>query len=100
MNGIEELAVLLKSLNDKKINSFELGTVISITPLKVKLDKMPKIILDENDLVIPKYLKKRIETVKINGVNQEIEYEGLKNNDRIIALQSSDQQKYLIIGVI
>lgn len=100
MNGIEELAALLKSVNDRKPISFELGTIISITPLKVKLDKMSNIILDENDLVIPNYLKKRTEIVKINGVNQEIEYEGLKNNDRIIVLQSADQQKYLIIGVV
>lgn len=100
MDGITELAALLKSMSGKAPISFELGTVVNTSPLKVILDKMSGITLDEDDLVIPKHLKLRTETVKINGISQNVEYEGLKNSDRIVVLQSVDQQKYLIIGVI
>jgi hypothetical protein len=81
-DSITEFAELFRERNNKKLISFEIGTVLSSSPLVVKLDQM-KDNLDKNDLIIPTRL---VNTFTVG--------------DRISVLQSVDAQMYLIIDKV
>jgi len=87
LNGIEELAKLLKERENKQGYSPVFGTIIDLPGLQIHLGG--KVILTEEHIV---------RCVSIDGRDEDGEYENL--GKEAVLLPFADDQKFILIGVI
>ena len=67
MNAYVEIAKMFKERNNKNHPGIILGKVISMDPLKIKINE--KIVLDNDYLIIPEHLKPNIKAITITSGN-------------------------------
>lgn len=87
MNGISELAKMLKERENKQGYSPVFGTIIDLPVLKVHLGG--KVILTEEHIV---------RCVSIDGRDEDGEYVNL--GKEAVLLPFADNQKFILIGII
>ena len=87
MNGIEELAKMLKERENKQGYSPVFGTIIDLSMLKIHLGG--KVILTEEHIV---------RCVSIDSRNEDGEYVNI--GKEAVLLPFADNQKFILIGVI
>lgn len=96
--GVSKLRDIVKQLGYNKDVDVEFGTVTAPLPdIHVKLDEA-NFELERDDLVVPERLKGYTRTIKINGVEAEVEYPPvLEVGDRVIVQMYNAGQDYVII---
>jgi Protein of unknown function (DUF2577) len=99
-DGVTRLIQLMRRYGYNKDVDIYLGTVTNPLPdVRIKLDKS-KIELEADDLIINRLLLNRVETVKINGVTQEIEYpDTLTVGTRVILAETNNNQLFYVLGI-
>jgi hypothetical protein len=98
-SGAAAFVKLMQQIGYNKGLMLEAGTVIQIEPeIKIRLLN-DNLILDQEDLAINEDLLPMTETVKIDGVNQVIEYPmQIKLGDSVLVANDSDVgQDYYVI---
>jgi hypothetical protein len=96
--GVSKLRDVIRQLGYNKDVDVEIGTVIAPLPdIRVKLDNV-NFELEREDLVIPERLKGYTRTLKINGVDAEVEYPPvLEAGDRVVLQMFNAGQDYVLI---
>lgn len=96
---IKKIAV--DAINASKPTDVVFGKVISETPLKIKVDQ--KLILTERQLVLARDLTDyeiEMEMEPYEGRKKFRVYNALKNDEKVIMIQVSGGQKYIVIDRI
>jgi len=96
--GVSKLRDVVKQLGYNKDVDVEIGTVTAPLPdIRVKLDNA-NFELEREDVVVPERLRGYTRTVKINGIDAEIEFPPvLEAGDRVIVQMFNAGQDYVII---
>lgn len=96
--NVSKLWDLVRQVGYNKDVDVEFGTVTAPLPdIRVKLDDA-NFELERDDLVIPERLRGYTRTIKINGVEAEVEYPPvLEAGDRVIVQMYNAGQDYVII---
>ncbi|MEG2261768.1 MAG: DUF2577 domain-containing protein [Raoultibacter sp.] len=83
-------------INESKPVAVVQGTVISASPLKVKIDQ--KLTLTEDDLILCANVTDHEEKMRINGEIVTVQVKNaLKANESVIMIRSDGGQLYLIL---
>ena len=104
MYNTNDLVKLIKkaavdAVNASKPANMLFGTVISTSPLKIKVDQ--KLTLGQAQLVLSENLTDRSVSILIDGVQQTATIRNaLKKGDEVIMMQLSGGQKYIVIDRI
>ena len=104
MYNTNDLVKLIKkaavdAVNASKPANMLFGTVISTSPLKIKVDQ--KLTLGKAQLVLSENLTNRSVSILIDGVQQTATIRNaLKKGDEVIMMQLSGGQKYIVIDRI
>lgn len=92
---------LIRRIGANPFDKYEFATVISVSPLLIRIDGM-KIDIDANDFVVAERLTNYTVTLKrADGISEEVTIEsGLRVDDRVIVVQASEGQRYFVIDRI
>ncbi|SDC86810.1 Protein of unknown function [Paenibacillus sp. CF095] len=96
--GVSKLRDVIRQLGYNKDVDVEIGTVTAPLPdIRVKLDNV-NFELEREDIVIVERLKGYTRTVRINGVDAEIEFPPvLEAGDRVVLQMFNAGQDYVIL---
>lgn len=96
-----KLHSLIRRIGANPFDRFEFATVISVSPLLIRIDGM-KIDLDADDFVIAERLTDYTVTLRrTDGSSEEVTIKsGLRVDDRVIVVQASEGQRYFVIDRI
>jgi hypothetical protein len=96
-SGISQLAQRIRQLGYNEYDKFQLATVISRMPMRIKIDHWP-LTLDAEDLVFAEYLTDRIMTTVTDGIETEVLVKSpLKVGDRVIVSSMNGEQTFLVV---
>ena len=104
MFNVDDLLKLIKktsieAMNASKPANMVFGTVISISPLKIKIDQ--KLILTSAQLVLSKQVTNHRLSVTLDEQLKTITVDNaLKVGEKVIIMQVSGGQKYIVIDRI
>lgn len=82
MDGFTELALMFKERDNKTWSGINIGTIISLNPLEIRLNE--SVILNFNHLILSN---------TFNTVRKEVD-------DQVILIPTSDEQKYYVVDKI
>lgn len=94
MDGFNELAKILKERENPNIMGIQVGTVVSVTPLKIVIGD--KIILDTDNLVVTEGAYYDY-VLGAETVQRKIK---LTKNDKVILIPSNNEQTYFLIDKV
>ena len=100
MSNFEPFLKLIKQAAVEAVNAaspadFITGTVVSATPLKIKIDQ--KITLGKAQLQLTRNVVKH--TVRINGTDTEID-NSLEKDDLVIIARCQGGQRYIVLDKV
>lgn len=97
-NGAARLVSLMRQHGFNKELDVELATVVSITPLKLRLDNA-NFDLEADDFVLSEHLTQHIRKAKIDGGTiVDIEFQAhFQLNDRLILVSARGGQQYFVL---
>lgn len=89
----------LDAVNASKPANMVFGKVISIAPLKIKIDQ--KLILGKAQIVLPKSMTDYRLSVTLDGTSKTMTvHNALSVGEEVILMQMSGGQKYIVIDKI
>lgn len=101
MDAMTELAKLLKERENPSVQSTGIGTVISISPLKISLNSF---ILDKSNLFVAKHLLSTYQTsgasVGDHGDHTHTISDILQKGDKVIVIPSCNNSLYFVIDKV
>jgi len=101
---LSELVGILQQIVQNTVKAMRMtdkavGTVISVSPLKVQLD-MTMQPIPECALLVTSAVKERIVEVKGGAGGTVLVHEGLKVGDRVLMLRVQNGQQYIILSKV
>lgn len=111
MDGITELAMMLKARNNPTVQGVCTGSVLSASPLKIAANNF---VLEGDALIVAEHLlphkRETSATVTQTAVGDHGTHnhavtdmtftDGLKPGDSVIVIPSADNQRYFIVGKV
>ncbi len=96
--GASQFAQMIRELGRNDFDRFELATITSITPTRVKVDNM-KIELDAFDLIFAEQLTTHKRKVTLGGdTKTEMTIDSpLEVGDRVIVVSTNGGQTYVVL---
>lgn len=88
--------MVINAINAQKLTDIVHGTVISTSPLKVKVDQ--KLVLNEEHLNLTRAVEDFTVEMTVSGTrNTYTVHNALKTNDKVTMIRSHGGQQYIII---